>query len=131
QVLETSPDPEARLEAARALAELIEGVSAAQLATALDTIATASDDEDERAEAAERLATVAEFELDDPERAIASWRRLQDAPGERGAVARESLERLYEATGRHQDLVASLRARAAASDDGSTARAVLLRASRV
>lgn len=131
QVLETSTDPVAQLEAARALAELIEGVTASQLATALERVADHSEDREEREEAAERLATVAEFELEDLTRAIEAWRRLLGAEGERGAAAREALERLFEATDRHHDLVESLKARAADMEDPLIARALLLRAARV
>jgi tetratricopeptide (TPR) repeat protein len=78
----------------------------------------------------ERIGTLHEEVLTQPEQAIEAWRaRLADDPTDAAALA--ALERLYERTEKWRDLVGVFHARQAATEDGEERRRTMTRAAEV
>ncbi|HVY44578.1 MAG TPA: tetratricopeptide repeat protein, partial [Minicystis sp.] len=85
---------------------------------------------DVRRELHERIGTLYETVLGDPEKAIAAWRaRLVDDDVDQTALG--ALERLYERTEQWRDLVSTLRARERATEDGAERRRTMVKAAEV
>lgn len=73
-----------------------------------------------------RLGTLREGPLADREGAIAAWKKRREAD-DADLEALEALDRLYSATGKHEDLVDVLRARERLTDDADQRRELLRR----
>ncbi|HEY4118588.1 MAG TPA: tetratricopeptide repeat protein [Byssovorax sp.] len=98
-----------------------------KLAEALAIEVRLEDKPEVRRELYERMGTLYETVLADPEKAITTWRaRLTDDGGD--AVALAALERLFERTELWRDLVATLRAREQATADADERRRTMTKA---
>ncbi len=87
-------------------------------------------DADKRRALYERIGTLHEEVLSQPDHAIEAWRaRLADDPADSAALA--ALERLYERTERWRDLVGVLHSRQLATEDGGERRRTMTRAAEV
>jgi Flp pilus assembly protein TadD len=113
--------------AARFLADLCEQAGDLKaLAAALDKLSDIEPDPDTRVAAAERLARLAEGDLNDAQTAIVAWKKLVGTALETEALP--ALERLYEATGDEVSLADVLERRAALETDADVARELAFRA---
>lgn len=85
------------------------------------------EDVDTRRSLHERIGTLYETVLDDPQKAIEAWRaRLTDDATD--AAALSALERLYERTSQWRELVSVLRAREQSTDDQAERRRAMTKA---
>ncbi len=97
------------------------------LASALEMEVRLEENVDRRRELYERIGGLYETILEDPAKAIVAWKkRLDDDPADGAALG--ALERLYEATGAHRDLVGVLRAREQSTSDTAERRRTMVKA---
>ena len=132
RVLELDPnDPRLALPAARALERLYSLSNEPQkLAEMLKTRIRLEEDTQVRRDLLSKLGELSETVLGDREGAITAWRsRLDEGPDDAEALA--ALDRLYEATGHHRDLVEVLHRRRDLSTDADLRRTLLTRSAQV
>jgi tetratricopeptide (TPR) repeat protein len=132
RVLELDPnDPRLSLPAARSLERLYVAVSDNErLADMLRIQIRLEDSATVRGELLARLGELSETVLGDANGAIAAWRsRLDDIPDD--DLALSALDRLYQKTERHRELVEVLRRRRDLSNDPDTRRTLLSRSAEV
>lgn len=129
QVVALDPtDAELVLPAARSLERLYAGAEhAKQLADILRLEVRLEADGEKRRELWGRLGELCETVLEDQDGAIGAWRaRLEDDAADERALS--ALERLYERTNAHRELVQTLRAREQVSKDQDQRRRLLVKA---
>ena len=120
-------DPILVLPAARALERLYASADPQKLADVLRLQVKLEENGDVRREIWARLGELCETVQGDLEGAIAAWRaRLADDPADERALI--ALERLYERTGAHRELVKTLRAREESTRDDGLRRQLLVKA---
>ncbi|HTQ07025.1 MAG TPA: tetratricopeptide repeat protein [Polyangiaceae bacterium] len=132
RVLELDPnDPRLSLPAARSLERLYIALGDnKELAEMLRIEIRLEDSASVRGELLARLGELSETVLGDSDGAISAWRsRLDDIPDD--DLALSALDRLYQKTERHRDLVDVLRRRRDLSNDGDTRRTLLSRSAEV
>jgi tetratricopeptide (TPR) repeat protein len=127
EVMQLAPDDRAiALPACRSLERIYARGDSRQLGEMLRIEVRLEDNADARQELLGRLGELCETVLDDPRGATEAWRsRLDDEPGDAQALA--ALDRLYERTQSHAELVEVLRARERQTDDRDARRALLVR----
>jgi golgin subfamily B member 1 len=121
-------DPGLVIPAAQALGRIYAAKSRhEELAGALGIEVRLEQDTARRRELYERIGGLHETVLEDPQKAIAAWRsRLGDDEADTAALA--ALERLYERTGEHRELVSVLRKREQAETSGPERRRTMTKA---
>lgn len=121
-------DPGLVIPAARSLADIYTSrAQHAELADVLSIEVRLEENQDSRRSLFERIGTLYETVLDNPEKAIAAWRsRLEDDAGDEDAL--KALERLYERTSRWRELVEVLKAREQSSTDPTERKRTMVRA---
>jgi tetratricopeptide (TPR) repeat protein len=132
RVLELDPnDPSLALPAARALERLYSLSNESQkLAEMLRTRIRLEEDAQTRKELLSKLGELSETVLGDRESAIMAWRsRLDEGPDDTEALA--ALDRLYEATSHHRELVEILHRRRDLTSDAELRKALLTRSAQV
>ncbi len=124
-------DPSLVIPAAQALGRIYSAKGDNQkLARALDIEVKLEERVDVRRELYERIGTLYETGLDDPEKAIQAWRaRLADDDADQAALG--ALERLLERTSQWRELVTTLRTRERTSDNGDERRRAMIKAAEV
>lgn len=129
RALEIDPgDPALVIPAAQALGRIYAANGQHQaLAGVLAIEVRLEDNAETRRALHERIGTLYETVLDDPERAIEAWRaRLSDDAADAAALA--ALERLYERTSQWRELCGVLRAREQSTDDQAERRRAMTKA---
>jgi tetratricopeptide (TPR) repeat protein len=121
-------DPTIALPAVRALERIYgERGKGHDLADVLRVRVKLEDSVEIRRELYAQLGTLAEDDLKDDAAAIGAWKsRLEDDPADEKALA--ALDRLYERTGDHRNLVEVLRSRERQADGPATRKVLMVRA---